>query len=66
MNKFLISILAILGGIELVFYLMTPILIAIFWINIVGMIEWASYLLIGVCFLATLFRAIKIGFLKLI
>ncbi len=64
MNKFLISILAILGGIELVFYLMTPILIAIFWINIVGMIEWASYLLIGVCFLATLFRAIKIGFLK--
>ncbi len=64
MNKFLIAILAILGGIEVVFSIMTPIIVAIFWIYLVGLSEWSSYLFIMVCFLATLFRAIKIGFLK--
>ena len=64
MNKFLIAILAILGGIEVVFSIMTPIIVAIFWIYLVGLSEWSSYLFIIVCFLATLFRAIKIGFLK--
>ncbi len=64
MNKFLIAILAILGGIEVVFSIMTPIIVAIFWIHLIGLSEWSSYLFIMVCFLATLFRAIKIGFLK--
>jgi len=64
MNKFLISLLAILGGVELVFYLAMPIIIAIFWMYLIGLSEWASYLFVGVCLLATLFRAIKIGFLR--
>lgn len=64
MNKFLTIILAILGGIEVVFYLATPIIIGIFWIYLIGLVGWTSYLFLIICLLATLFRAIKIGFLK--
>ena len=64
MNKFLLVILAILGGIEVVFTIMTPIIIAIFWVTIIGIENWTSYIFFGVCLVATLFRAIKIGFLK--
>ena len=64
MNKFLTTILAILGGIEVVFSLAVPIIIAIFWINIIGLVEWTSYLFIIVCFIATMVRAIKIGWMK--
>ncbi len=64
MNKFLIAILAILGGVEVVFYIMTPILIAIFWIYLIGLPSWTSYLFLAMCLFATLFRAIKVGFLK--
>ncbi len=64
MNKFSVIILAILGGIEVVFTIFTPIVIAIFWVKIIGIENWASYVFFGMCLLATLFRAIKIGFLK--
>ncbi len=64
MNKFTLVLLSILGGIEVVFHLITPILIAIFWIYLVGLPSWTSYLFLAICLLATIFRAIKIGWIK--
>ncbi len=64
MNKFLLVLLAIFGGIEVVFYIFTPIVISIFWVYLIGLETWTSYFFFVICLLATLFRAIKIGFLK--
>ena len=61
MNKFLLIILSILGGIEVVFYIVTPIIIGIFWVSIIGLYNWVSYFFFIMCLLATMFRAIKIG-----
>ncbi len=64
MNKFLLVLLAIFGGIEVVLYIFTPIVIAIFLVYLIGLETWTSYFFFIICLLATLFRAIKIGFLK--
>jgi len=64
MNKFLVVVLSILGGVEVVFYIFTPVIIAALWISVVGLVNWTSYFIYGVGLLATLFRAIKIGFLN--
>jgi hypothetical protein len=65
MNKILRIFLAILGGIETTFYIFTPIIIAAIWISIdFGIGGWSSNLIFGIGLLSTLFRAIKIGFLK--
>lgn len=62
-NKIIKVCLAILGGMSVVFYIFSPILIATLWLNISGLNVW-SYFLFGVGLLATLFRAIKVGFLN--
>jgi len=64
MNKFLLILLSILGGIEVVFYVITPIIIAIFWVSIIGLYNWTSYFFFIMCLLATIFRGIKIGWMK--
>ena len=64
MNKILKIIIATLGGIESVVSIAIPILIAIIWINISDVIGWSSYVLLSAGILASLFRAIKIGFMK--
>lgn len=61
MNKFILVLLSILGGIEVVFYIFTPIIIAIFWVSIMGLYNWVSYFFFGMCLLAAIFRSIKIG-----
>ena len=63
MNKLPTIILAILGGINVTFSMFTPIMIAAIWIEVSG-INWMSYLVFGLGLLATLFRAIQVGFLK--
>ena len=64
MNKFLIIILAILGGINAVVSMLTPIVLVMVWIRFAGLQDWQSYLFFSLGLLATLFRAIQIGFLK--
>ena len=63
MNKFILVILAILGGIETVFYIFTPIAIVVLWTSIVGFNNWTSYFCYGMGILATIFRGIKIGWM---
>jgi hypothetical protein len=64
MKKLKTIILSIMGGIDVAVYLFTPIILGAIWINLFGIEDWTSYLLISLGFVATLFRAIKIGFLK--
>ena len=55
--------LAVLGGIDVVYYIFSPILLATIWINLFGL-NWSGYFLFVMALLTSLFRAIKIGFLK--
>ena len=65
MNKFEISILAIIGGIETLFYIISPILLVNIWLRIYGQnMNWVNALILFIGLISTLFRAIKIGFLK--
>lgn len=64
MNKFVLVFLSILGGCEVVFYIFTPMILSVLWISIVELSSWTFYFLFMLGFMATIFRAIKIGFLK--
>lgn len=64
MNKFTLIFLAILGGIEVVFYVVTPIVLVVLWASIVGFNNWVSYFFFSMGLLATIFRGIKIGWLR--
>lgn len=63
-NIMLKIFLSILGGIEAVFSIALPILVAILWIKWNSMIGWSSNVLIISAICASIFRAIKIGFFK--
>ena len=63
-DKLKIIILATLGGIDTVIYISTPIIIVALWAVINGLDDWRSIFFYGIGLLATLFRAIKIGFMK--
>lgn len=63
MNKLKIITLAVLGGVDTTVFIFTPIILAVIWISIAGFNMW-SYLFYGLGLLATLFRAIKIGFMQ--
>ena len=64
MNKAMTAFLATLGGIDATFYIFTPIFLSILWVSFVNVFDWKVYIFYGVGLFATLFRAIKIGFLK--
>ena len=64
MNKALKVSLAVLGGIEVTFSIFTPILIAVLWVTVGKVNHYSTVLFYTIGFLATIFRAIKIGFLK--
>lgn len=64
MNKFKKVMLSILGGIDVTFYMFTPIILAVVWVSLVGFDKWTSYFFYGAGLLATMFRAIKIGWLE--
>ncbi len=63
MNKFKLILLSILGGIETVYYISMPMVLGIVWISIVGK-DWTSQLFFVLGVLATIFRGIKIGWIK--
>lgn len=64
MNKLNKILLSIIAGIDTTIYLFTPIIISTLWINIFGLDNFGSYLIVGLGFFSTMFRAIKIGWLK--
>jgi len=64
MNKKVLILLSILGGIDVSFYLATPIILVGIWASISGFNHWTDYLLFIIGLLSTIFRAIKVGFLK--
>ena len=64
MNKFNIIILSILGGIDVTLKMFTPIILAALWVIVTGLDNWTAYFFYGVGLLSTIFRAIKIGWLR--
>jgi len=64
MNKLNKVLLAILAGIETTFYMFTPIIVATLWNGVFGLDSAGSYLIYGLGLFSTLFRAIKVGWLK--
>ena len=64
MNKLLKILLATLAGVETVFYMVTPILIALIWVTLFSFESWSNYVVYIAGLLASLFRGIKIGWLK--
>lgn len=65
MKKFKRIMISILGGIDVTFYMFTPIILAVVWVRIVGMTDWTEYFFYGIGLLSTIFRAIKVGWLGL-
>lgn len=57
-------LLAILGACDVVIYIITPIILLALWINVFGLRGIGFYILFGVGLLATIFRGIKIGWMK--
>lgn len=64
MNKKIKITLAVLGGIDTTIYLFTPIILAALWVSVAGLGDWKSFFFYGIGLLSTLFRSIKVGFLK--
>lgn len=64
MNKFKKILLSILGGIDTVFYMFTPIIVSVLWVSLNGINGGSSYFFYSLGLFSTLFRAIKIGWLK--
>jgi len=63
MNKLKTIFFGIFGGIDVVITIILPILISILWVEMFGL-NFSSYVLIIVCGLSSIFRAIKIGWVK--
>ena len=64
MNKIIKVCLAILGGCSVIIEILTPLAIALFWGYYFNLSILYSNVILTIGGLATLFRAIKIGWLK--
>ena len=58
------KVLALLAGIDTTIRIFTPIILVVLWVSVAGLDDWLTYLFYGLGLLATLFRAIKTGFLN--
>ena len=56
--------LALLAGIDTTIRIFTPIILVVLWVSVAGLDDWLTYLFYGLGLLATMFRAIKTGFLN--
>ncbi len=63
MNKKQKISLAVLGGVDATLYLATPMILATLW-GLVNGFDWNAYVFYGIGIGSTLFRAIKIGWMK--
>jgi hypothetical protein len=64
MKKITRILLAILGGIDVTISIFMPIIIAALWVSVAGLDNWSAYFFYALGLLSTLFRAIKVGWLK--
>jgi hypothetical protein len=64
MNKFKLISLSVLGGIDVTLSIFTPIILASLYVTLFGLVDWKGYFFYGIGLSATIFRAIKIGWLK--
>jgi hypothetical protein len=64
MNKILKILLAILAGCDVVIRIMTPLAVVLFWAFFFGLDQTLFTFFIIIGGLASLFRGIKIGFIK--
>lgn len=63
MNKIIKTLLAIIAGIDVTITIFTPIILATIWVSMVGF-GISSYILFALGLASTMFRAIKIGWMK--
>lgn len=56
--------LAVLGGIGVTFEIFTPIILVALWVSVTGLDNFFSYFLYFIGLLASLFNAIKVGWMK--
>jgi len=63
MNKFFEVILSIMAGVERTFHIILPILLALIWFRL-NTLNFEAGLILGIGIISTLFRAIKVGFMK--
>jgi hypothetical protein len=63
MGKTKTIILATLGGIEAAFSIAIPVLVALLWISYSSFSDWSSYTVLCAGAIASVFRAIKVGWL---
>lgn len=64
MNKLTKIMLSIMGGVDVVFYMITPILISVIWTNLFGINDIGAYVMYAAGLVSSVFRGIKIGWLK--
>jgi len=64
MNRLQKVLIGILGAVDVVFSIFTPIAVAIIWIKMTNYQGLGSYFLYGLGLLSSIFRAIKVGWLK--
>ena len=53
-----------MGGVEIVFYTITPILLVLIWAKLFGINDVGAYVMYVTALVASTFRGIKIGWLK--
>ena len=64
MNNFNKVILSILGGIDVTFYIISPILISILWVNVFYINKMGLNMIYAIGLFSSIFRGIKVGWLK--
>lgn len=64
MNKTLKIFLSIIGGVNVTFHIFTPIMIASLFGASEILNDFQMYFIFAIGFLSTLFRAIKVGWMK--
>jgi len=61
LNKVLLSIM---GGVDVVVYMITPIFISLLWVKLFGMSDIGTLVMYGAGLISSAFRGIKIGWLR--
>ena len=64
LKTFKVFSLAILGGINVIIDVATPIVLVLMWQRIFGLANFGAYLFYTMGLLASVFRGIKIGWMK--
>lgn len=64
MNRLSKIILSVMGGIDVLFYTITPILISMIWTNLFGINDIGAYIMYAAGLISSVFRGIKVGWLK--